>query len=274
MACHRTKPAWKTRRPNKNGKFPILLRAPEPYRDPDYYIPCNRCLGCKADQSREWAIRIEHEARMSELKCFLTLTYSDEYCPKKIDRKLLTIKMKELQRKLDCNLRYFAVGEYGDKTKRPHYHAVLFNTDLLGGAEQSRPGRYLHPAITGLWPYGQHEIQPYDEGTACYTAGYISKKLGDEDTFSIKSTRPPLGKTFALEYPGRLLSQGTTIVNGNELPIPKVYLQWLEQAGHNVEPTKEKIRAISREKHPITDKEGRSKDINAQAKINRKGERI
>jgi len=267
MACHRTKPAWTA----KNG---ITFRAQD--RKPDYYVPCGKCLGCKADQARDWAIRIEHEARLHDQKCFLTLTYSDEYLPadRKIDRELLTKKMKELQRKLDIGLRYFAVGEYGDKTRRPHYHAVLYGTDLLGGSSSTRGDKYIHPAISGLWPYGNHEIQPYDDGTAVYTAGYVSKKIGDPECFSIKSTRPPLGKAYCIKDAERILANGTAIINGTELPVPKVYVKWLEQNGYQVEQLKEKIREAGRRKAPITDRRGQAKDINAKAKLQRKGEVI
>lgn len=31
---------------------------------------------------------------------------------------------------LCTSIKYFAVGEYGGKTKRPHYHAIIFNAEL------------------------------------------------------------------------------------------------------------------------------------------------
>lgn len=252
----------------------ITLRAQD--RKPDYYIPCGKCLGCKADQARDWAIRIDHEARHHEQKCFITLTYADEHMPHdgKIDRELLTRKFKELQRKIDLPVRYFAVGEYGSKTHRPHYHAVLYGTDFLGGACHNRDDKYLHPIITGWWPYGNHEIQPYDDGTAAYTAGYVSKKIGDPECFSIKSTRPPLGKAYCLAGAKRILDQGTTIINGSELPVPKVYIKWLEQAGHDVTGLKEKIREAGKRKPPLTDHQGRAKDKNAEYRNAAKGEVI
>lgn len=38
--------------------------------------------------------------------------------------------MKVLRRRTGQKVRYFAAGEYGDKTFRPHYHAIIFGLHL------------------------------------------------------------------------------------------------------------------------------------------------
>jgi hypothetical protein len=40
-------------------------------------VNCGQCLGCRMARSKEWAIRIMHEAKMHPENCFLTLTYED-----------------------------------------------------------------------------------------------------------------------------------------------------------------------------------------------------
>lgn len=56
---------------------------------------------------------------------------------KSILKRIPTLKKKDLQdyfkrvRKSQPNLKYYAVGEYGTKGKRPHYHAIVFNAEPL-----------------------------------------------------------------------------------------------------------------------------------------------
>ena len=45
-------------------------------------LPCGQCVGCRLERSRQWAIRCMHEAQMHTSKCFITLTYAPEHCPK------------------------------------------------------------------------------------------------------------------------------------------------------------------------------------------------
>ena len=39
-------------------------------------LPCGRCIGCRLERARQWAVRIMHESKMHDTNCFLTLTYS------------------------------------------------------------------------------------------------------------------------------------------------------------------------------------------------------
>lgn len=67
---------------------------------------------------------------------FVTLTYDTNHVP--ITKNgFMSLKKADLQkffkrlRKLDpeAKIKYYAVGEYGGKTMRPHYHIILFNSD-------------------------------------------------------------------------------------------------------------------------------------------------
>lgn len=46
-------------------------------------LPCGQCVGCRLERSRQWAVRILHEAKIHKHNCFLTLTYDDEHLPRK-----------------------------------------------------------------------------------------------------------------------------------------------------------------------------------------------
>ena len=67
---------------------------------------------------------MEHEA-----SCFITLTYNDENLPNPpvVSKREAQLFIKRLRKLLYPKLfRYYIVGEYGDKSNRPHYHALLF----------------------------------------------------------------------------------------------------------------------------------------------------
>lgn len=83
---------------------------------------------------------MEHE-KVSDSAHFITLTYDTKTVPL-TDRGFMSLTKRDLQlyfkrlRKLHEKQRrseggrkisYFAVGEYGSRTMRPHYHAIVFN---------------------------------------------------------------------------------------------------------------------------------------------------
>ena len=95
------------------------------------YVPCGRCIACRIRKREEWTIRLLHELKYHADAVFVTLTYNDESLP--INQKgYPTLRKKHLQdffKRLRINLdrdyhhrkiKYFACGEYGDCTGRPH----------------------------------------------------------------------------------------------------------------------------------------------------------
>lgn len=101
-------------------------------------VPCGKCLACLSNKRKDWSARLVQEWKVSDSAYFVTLTYSDRFMPKMyigdsgVDRIGIIVKshlqkyFKRL-RKEAPKLRYYAVGEYGSKTGRPHYHAIIFN---------------------------------------------------------------------------------------------------------------------------------------------------
>lgn len=223
MACFRLKPAWKAGLPNENGRYPLRFQT---RRDaPDYMIGCGKCDGCAAQRSLEWAIRMAHEAQMHERNCFVTLTYADP-CPEKINREDPVRFIKRLRKRIP--IRYFLTGEYGEKTRRPHYHAILFGADFLGGAYDINDQLYGNKILDSIWTHGHTSIGEFSLGSAMYVAGYVNKKLGDPDTFSIMSRFPPLGRTWLRANHDNIRRNEKVVLNGQEFPVPSVYLKWLE----------------------------------------------
>lgn len=91
-------------------------------------VPCGKCLGCLSNKRNDWSFRLMQEYKVSRSAYFVTLTYSDRFVPRcGVVKRHLQLYLKRL-RKLSPRLRYYAVGEYGSKTGRPHYHAIIFNS--------------------------------------------------------------------------------------------------------------------------------------------------
>lgn len=163
---------------------------------------------------------------MNERNCFVTLTYAD--APETINREDPQQFIKRLRYHSKSPIRYFLTGEYGEKTHRPHYHAILFGEDFLGGAYDIDSQLYGNSILDRIWKHGSVAASEFTLGTAMYVAGYVQKKLSDKDTFSIMSKRPPLGFTWVQQYADNLRRLEKVVLNGQEFPIPGTYLKWLE----------------------------------------------
>ena len=99
-----------------------------------FAVPCGRCILCREKKASEWSFRAlcENQSSSSE-PLFVTLTYNNEHKPScGVCKEDVQNFMKRLRRNLDKlkiehDIRYFACGEYGKNTHRPHYHLILWN---------------------------------------------------------------------------------------------------------------------------------------------------
>ena len=115
-------------------------------------VPCGKCFACRSRKKSQSVFRIDAHRRFSQSKnCFfVTLTYADEFVPysyQKVDYRTgelleeinsdtpilnpndIVRFFKRFRRYSDAKVKYFYVGEYGDKFDRPHWHIIL-HTDL------------------------------------------------------------------------------------------------------------------------------------------------
>lgn len=101
-------------------------------------VPCNKCSLCREKASREWATRAMCESQTStSLPLFVTLTYNDYSLPSDgVRKEHAQTFLKRLRVNVnryfgyEVNLRFFLCSEYGSNTKRPHYHALIWNFPL------------------------------------------------------------------------------------------------------------------------------------------------
>lgn len=95
-----------------------------------FSVPCGKCIPCLVNKRSDWGFRLEQEHKVSKSAHFVTLTYDQKHMPSDgyLVKRHLQLYLKRL-RKRDGknNIRYYAVGEYGSKSGRPHYHLLLFN---------------------------------------------------------------------------------------------------------------------------------------------------
>ena len=79
MPCYTPISAYKAREVNPlTGKRAIVFNLRQGFHDLPIQLPCGRCIGCRLERSRQWAIRCMHEASLHKDNVFVTLTYSDE----------------------------------------------------------------------------------------------------------------------------------------------------------------------------------------------------
>jgi hypothetical protein len=164
-------------------------------------VPCGQCLHCRINAGRNWTSRILMEQVTSmQVGAFLTLTYAPGKVPK-TDQEYLTLAKKKFTKWVNNTyqnngaFRYYAVGEYGEDTFRPHYHMAVFS-----GTNCKVSG------ITDAWKQGHTSAYPLNAERAGYLAQYTTKKLtkdtdsrlkdGQEPEFRVSSKRPALGSAF------------------------------------------------------------------------------
>lgn len=120
-----------------------------------------------------WSFRLNKHSEQCNAAHFVTLTYNDETIPK-TKSGLQTLQKTDLQkffkrlRKVSIDkISYYAVGEYGSETQRPHYHIILFNADI-NDIENSWK---LNDNIIGHVHFGT-----FNDATIGYTLKYITKE--------------------------------------------------------------------------------------------------
>lgn len=227
MTCFYPIDCWRSRTPNESGKRSIVFRRADGYEEMALQVPCGKCAGCAADKAMTWAIRSYHESTLHGQNCFLTLTYNDDCLPddQRIDKRHLQGFFKRLRHHV--KFRYYACGEYGDKTCRPHYHAAIFGADFLAKSVDLGGGCYTNQLLVDTWGFGNVMAAEFNMSTACYVAGYVGKKIGKEDGFHVMSKG--IGFNWLNRYYDDLARTGSVVIEGRELPIPMSYINKFEK---------------------------------------------
>lgn len=217
-------------------------------------IPCGQCTGCKMAKARDWATRINHEAKMHAQSVFLTPTYDNEHLPVdgSISRRAHQLFTKRLRNHFG-ELRYFGVGEYGGATGRPHYHTIVFGIDFDDKKKwrESVTGEpmFRSETLQRIWPFGDCLIGQVNPKSAGYVARYALKKLTAEQLeegyirlhpvtgvpwkvmpeFAVMSRRPGIGTGWYEKFSRDAFPSDFIVVDGIKRPVPSYYFDKLKQ---------------------------------------------
>lgn len=261
MPCYFPLKGYRSRSVNKTtGKRSLVFSPSAGYSDLPVTVPCGRCIGCRLERSRQWAMRCVHEASLYSSNSFLTLTFNDSCLPVNgsICVRDVQLFMKRLRKKVSYSLpifgsrkvRFFACGEYGSRLSRPHYHVLLFGYDFPDKVFEKMAGSsrlYSSKILSKLWPFGFALIGDVTFESAAYVARYIVKKRMGEDAtehyaevdhetgevrkekspeFIVMSRRPGIGAGWFDRYGEEVYRSGgagTVVFRGRVCAAPKFY---------------------------------------------------
>jgi hypothetical protein len=218
-------------------------------------LPCGRCVGCRLERSRQWAVRCMHEAQMHTDNCFLTLTYNNLSCPKdfSLHYEDFQLFMKRLRKRFKGKkIRFYMAGEYGETFDRPHFHACIFGLDFQDKVFYKRTSSgsilYTSKILEELWPHGYSSVGTLTFESAAYTARYIMKKAVKSDfspddwkwaniytdietgevvqrtpEFNKMSLKPGIGQSWFDKFKDDVYPHDHVVVRGSKCRPPRFY---------------------------------------------------
>lgn len=180
--------------------------------------------------------------------CFVTLTYKEEPAGGNLEPRDLQLFLKRLRNAIaPTKVRFFAVGEYGENTFRPHYHLSLFGLSPFSNIGSTIRG--ATGIIEDAWGLGYVDVAELNEKTTQYVAGYVVKKFTDwrdnrlgnrHPEFARMSLRPGIGAPAVKTIADQLLSRHQDWSSGDvprelslgrrKIPLDRFMLQKLRVA--------------------------------------------
>lgn len=138
-------------------------------------VPCGSCPDCRKRRASAWSFRLMQEDKVSISAFFITLTYNTNHVPITVSgyptlhrpknrderchlqafiKRVRYYHSKRGAKKLGIQytgipIRYYAVGEYGSKRFRPHYHCIIFNAHQTALEKSWRYGTTFYGTVTG-----------------------------------------------------------------------------------------------------------------------------
>ena len=169
------------------------------YRDnKPVFAPCGKCECCLVNRQNQWSTRLNEELNNSKQAFFFTLTYNDEFLPMVFPDYPLSVKrnaiaicdddygnrvptlwkkdiqdfMKRLRNHFSSkSIVFYAIGEYGPDTHRPHYHGLIFFKDRL------HLKSHIEDLFNKSWKNGFISLDDVNQSRIDYVSGYFLSKL-------------------------------------------------------------------------------------------------
>lgn len=255
MPCYHPLHGYKSKHLNPTGKRSIVFKLSSGLLSEPVSVPCGRCIGCRLESSRQWALRCVHESQLHEDNAFITLTYAPDRLPYggTLIKKDFQDFMKRLRKRVEPRkISYFHCGEYGERTRRPHYHALLFGLRFSDQQPYSRSPDgtvlYTSAVLSSLWPHGFSTVGEVTFESAAYVARYVMKKITGaqaEDHYTViepetgevirlqseyttMSLKPAIAKLWYEQFKGEVFPADEVVIRGKVMKPPKYYDRLLE----------------------------------------------
>lgn len=220
-------------------------------------VPCGKCIDCRKARVNSWYVRLLEEKKISTSAHFVTLTYDDITLPYS-DSFIPTLDYADFQRfvkrlrknyNTQKSIKYFAVGEYGSKTDRPHYHVIMFNVE--------NPDR-----IVKEWEkYGFAHIGEVTDASIYYTLKYTLKNIGSDKPKNElrKPEKALISKKLGLSYltPQMIQyykddnSRSVTMLGNKKTALPRYYRDKIFTESEKMQRVK-KMQKIIQQKYETT----------------------
>lgn len=254
MPCYSPLEAWRSSKQDpETGSRPLVFSVSQGDPELPVTVPCGRCIGCRLEYSRQWAVRIMNEAQLHDENCFVTLTYSEDCLPYPPSLKVREFQLfaKRLRKEIGP-FRYFHCGEYGDDNNRPHYYACIFGysfPDRVLFSRKNGNNLFTSDTLDRCWSRGFASVGDLSFESAAYVARYVTKKVtGDQaaeayeyvdsetgETFDLKppycsmSRRPGIGREWFDLYRSDVYPSDFLVMRGVKQKPPKAYDRFLRE---------------------------------------------
>lgn len=249
MPCYHPLTAFYSKDKGPSGKRGITFDRGASFSGAPLRLPCGQCIGCRLDRSLQWAVRCMHEKQLHDRSAFVTLTYDNDHLPEggTLVKRDHVLFMKKLRKRVGQKLRFYMCGEYGARSKRPHYHYLLFNYDFddkkYYGLNKRGERLYNSSMLQELWPHGFNVIGEVTLESCAYVARYIVDKITGEKAdahyevvtelgvlvnrvreFTCMSRRPGIAADWYLRYGVQShLSGDFAVMDGKRVRMPRFY---------------------------------------------------
>ena len=189
---------------------------------PDRFIdvPCGKCSACQSAKRNGWRMRLLAEFYRCPASAFITLTFDDTHLERFKDNpnKALSLFFDRVRKFCGRSIRHFICPELGDKTKRLHYHGILFDVPGLNS-----------DLLSSLWKYGFIYLGWCNPKTINYVTKYITKFYATAVKLPRLFVSKGIGIDFLNNYGVELKDNMTPYFtsNGYRIPLPRYYLEKL-----------------------------------------------
>lgn len=210
-----------------------------------YPVPCGSCLPCRINKKTFWQNRIAYDVmsmnRIGFGSTFAGLSIDDNHITSNFSlvKKDLQDVIKRLRHHSPIKFKHFSVGEYGDNSKRPHYHSILIGV----------PTELSSDVLRKSWKFGFTTADPVTSGRIRYVVDYLDSCSAEgKKTFESLGLVPPfnlhsngIGQSLFDSQRDLIYDTGHYLSRGKLFPVSTYWLNKLGVPLRNRIPTPEQL---------------------------------